>query len=82
MSQSTLPRGVDPDQVVHPRFYLRDIQTPFQRFKRACHQPRLLGLASLVWAGVVYRYPAVLDLGLLAGWVWSWWVGASNPGYR
>ena len=40
MSHSTLPRGVDPDQVVHPRFYLRDIQTPFQRFKRACRQPR------------------------------------------
>ena len=69
MSHSTLPRGVDPDQVVHPRFYLRDIQTPFQRFQRACRQPRLLGVASLMWAGVVYRYPAVLDLGLLAGMV-------------
>ncbi|MEI2782246.1 MAG: hypothetical protein V9H25_13715 [Candidatus Competibacter sp.] len=67
MFRSTLPRGVDPDQVIHPRFYLRNIQTPFQRFRIACRQPRVLGMVSLVLAGVVYRYPAVLDLGLLAG---------------
>jgi intracellular multiplication protein IcmO len=67
MSSSTLPRGVDPHQVVHPHFYLRNIQTPFERFKSACRRPRNLGIASWVLAGVVYQYPAVLDLGLLVG---------------
>ncbi len=67
MSPSTLPRGVDPHQVVHPQFYLRNVQTPFQRFQQACRQPRVLGVMSLALAGMVYQYPAILDLGLLVG---------------
>ena len=67
MSSSPLPRGVDPHQVVHPQFYLRNVQTPFQRFQQACRQPRVLGVMRLALAGMVYQYPAILDLGLLVG---------------
>ena len=76
MPSSTLPRGVDPHQVVHPQFYLRNVQTPFQRFQQACRQPRVLGVMSLALAGVVYQYPAVLDLGLLVGL--GLWVGGQR----
>lgn len=58
-------RGVEPNQVVNPRQYARDTRRPGQRWAEAARTPTTLGMACFAIAGVVWAYPALVDIGLL-----------------
>ena len=59
------PHGVQNEQVVSSRQYLRDTRHPTQRFWDFTGKPSNLAACCLAMAGLLVVYPALIDLGLL-----------------
>ena len=59
------PHGVQNEQVVNSRHYLRDTRHPTQRFWDFTGQPSNLAVCCLTAAGLLLIYPALTDFGLI-----------------
>ncbi len=74
--------GIDPDRAVSARDAQRDSRTLGQRLAAAGRDPKVLGGACFLLAGVVWFYPALMDLGALGGLaigLWAWRVRPVLP---